>query len=91
MIREMSPEDYVKFRNKANKLATKAIGAMENEPNDEILCAAMTIITFVLSLNATSKENAFNALAALFSIGDKMLEEADELGVTKWKGYKDKH
>lgn len=89
---KMSHEDYLRFRMRANDLAEKMIESMDdNAPNNEILCAALTIIVFTISTSATSKDNAYKAMAALFDIGDKMIQEADKMGGTNWSGYKDKH
>lgn len=91
MTKQMTPEEYAKFRDRSNKLAQAMIKDLEGTPNDEILCGAMTIMTYVISLTAESKDNAYRALAALYEIGDKMIEEADAAGAVRWKGYLDTH
>ena len=88
MTKQMTPEEYVEFRDRAGENAIKMLGQVETERQDEILSAAMTLITFVLCASCKEKDHAYSAMAALFEIGDTMIKEADESGAVRWKVYK---
>ena len=89
MAKQMTPEEYMQFRDRAGENAIKMMDQLETERHDEILSAAMTLITFVLCASCKEKDHAYSAMAALFEIGDKMIQEADAAGAVRWKGYKD--
>jgi hypothetical protein len=87
MFDNMTPEEYIKFREKADEHAEKMLKHLGKTKTIEVLCASMTIITHVLSVSCETKESAYNAMAALFEIGDKMIEEEDMAKKTNWHGY----
>lgn len=90
MSEAISDNEYEAFRERAQKTAETMLKNTDGMKTAEIISGAITVIIFAIGTSSKTKEDAYNCLAALFSMGDVMLQEASERRLTNWTKHKDK-
>ncbi len=79
-----SKNNMDKMEKNARKTAHRMFDAAKGSNSIEAMYASVRIIAFILSQNFEKKDQAYEMMAELFNVGDKLLQELEEDGFANW-------
>lgn len=80
----LSKKEIDKMEKNAKKAADKMFNAAKGVNSIEAVYASMRIIAFILSQNFENRDQAYEMMAELFDVGDRLLQELEEEGIAIW-------